>query len=115
VPRELDRLQRATIEHNGKEWIVRMGGDELAAALLKAACMHRHRACRRHRRQRKRRDTTSAPTTRRKTATLCHARLHSLDSAIDTIHYRNGVFKSGQKLEVWRAAIHCRIEKIFGT
>ena len=37
IPRELDRLQRATIEQAGKEWIVRMGGDGLAGALLKAA------------------------------------------------------------------------------
>ena len=36
VPRELDRLQRATIEQGGKTWIVRMGGDGVAAALLKA-------------------------------------------------------------------------------
>lgn len=36
VPRELDRMQRTAIEHNGKDWIMRTGGDGLAAVLLKA-------------------------------------------------------------------------------
>ena len=39
VPRALDRMQRATIEQAGKQWIVRMGGDGLAAALLKVAAI----------------------------------------------------------------------------
>ena len=39
VPRALDRMQRATIEQAGKQWSVRMGGDGLAAALLKAAAI----------------------------------------------------------------------------
>ena len=36
VSRELDWMQYTTIAHNGKGWIMRTGGDDLAAVLFKA-------------------------------------------------------------------------------